>query len=1258
MKRQHRFFVGLSLVSALTLSFSPRANALPDLIGYETPPGWSYPALPRSSNDASGGSCVLQSPALPGNSSSTWFNGSMRNIGNATASGVFTALYLDDVLKTIQGAYNIPVSGFGTFVNNPSSLVLKGGRHTLLTRADVFGGVTENSEFNNEWSRQYIWSPLALSLGSPVTRTGEPGPWSTGSGPYMNCEGFSGTTTSNQYWYAFAVLGEANPSDYDVTLHTEAPSNVPQAGFGAYTAYSARGSNQLDAVIVDRNWAPSGTYYAGVSQWVGSGNKVVQFEASSPNYFSADGWYGPYTMGSGDIIDMHEILGYSNVLSIQVVPASGAANLDVSLLGAVAGGQQRLNNNVAGGWAASQPAGVIEEMGVTISPGSFYGLAVFKDGPADLSQSCSYYLVLDQRANLVSSPIPPWWSGPIVPRNAPDAPEYVATLPPFLNGNQMTTSFNFSTFNASLLPTAGPFSTQVYLDDLPTWFGPTVAPLPPQHWMVWMNTYTGVGASLVRGGLHYLRQEADAAFEEPESVEWDNNFTDWFVWTPLQLANQAPVVRPAPPIAYPAGSSAYPACDGVRSTYTASFWTAVAAMPSTMTSEYDVLVHSPSTGSKDGFGFSHQWSYDGFTGNPDFCIVNYNAAPFVQHDFSVVNQWGYNDDVYVEQADAPFEMSLSPGIFTLGTFQLEADDILNMHEFGVPAAVAGLPVYIKARNLAGGSDLELWLFDGAVPYHTKFTAMAGINANGPGGDEQLAPVVFPAAGYYALAVNKSKATDMGHGAWYELQIQVGDIPNLITAAAPPGWSAPAVPRNTTDATPTSCILPAQLSGNATTTSFNFSSRNIGTGNAAPTWSTSLFVDDEQRWQMSRTSGLAPSDFALWNNTPQGSAQSLVKGGRHHVRLEADVLAQVLETNEWDNSFTEWFVWTPLELADHVPVLRSAPPYAWPQGSGAYPSVDGVRSNGTSALYWTAVAVMPATMSSEYDMLTHNPSAGSQDGFASHLDWSYDGFPGNPDFCIVNYNLAARTPYDFSVVNPWNYSDGFYVQRADAPLVATINPGVSRLGPYPIGTNEILGIYELYVPPSALGVPVYISANNLSGGVDLELWLFGAGSPFYTKFTAMGGINAAGPGADEHMPPIVFSAPGFHALVVNKSKATDLGHAGTYEIVISTSTSTVDAPVVAPLPMEFALSSPRPNPSSGGTSVELAVPAAQGKATVVVYDLGGRRVKTLVDGEATPGRHLLKWDGRDSSGRKAAAGVYFVRLESARVREVKKVTLLR
>src|SRR5262245_39464858 len=122
----------LLFVALAALSLAPRANALPDFVASDPPPGWSFGALPRSSGDATSGSCVIQAPALPGGSANTWFNGSMHNIGDISAAA-YTGLYLDDVLRTLQGPYNVSPLAYARYVNVQSSLILKGGRHTLLS---------------------------------------------------------------------------------------------------------------------------------------------------------------------------------------------------------------------------------------------------------------------------------------------------------------------------------------------------------------------------------------------------------------------------------------------------------------------------------------------------------------------------------------------------------------------------------------------------------------------------------------------------------------------------------------------------------------------------------------------------------------------------------------------------------------------------------------------------------------------------------------------------------------------------------------------------------------------------------------------------------------------------------------------------------------------------------------------------------------------------------------------------------------------
>lgn len=77
--------------------------------------------------------------------------------------------------------------------------------------------------------------------------------------------------------------------------------------------------------------------------------------------------------------------------------------------------------------------------------------------------------------------------------------------------------------------------------------------------------------------------------------------------------------------------------------------------------------------------------------------------------------------------------------------------------------------------------------------------------------------------------------------------------------------------------------------------------------------------------------------------------------------------------------------------------------------------------------------------------------------------------------------------------------------------------------------------------------------------------------------------------------------------------------------------------------EFALGPPLPNPTTGATRLDLAVPRAC-RASLGVFDMQGRRVATLLDGPLPAGRHQATWDGT-IGGRAAPAGVYFVRLRA-------------
>lgn len=83
----------------------------------------------------------------------------------------------------------------------------------------------------------------------------------------------------------------------------------------------------------------------------------------------------------------------------------------------------------------------------------------------------------------------------------------------------------------------------------------------------------------------------------------------------------------------------------------------------------------------------------------------------------------------------------------------------------------------------------------------------------------------------------------------------------------------------------------------------------------------------------------------------------------------------------------------------------------------------------------------------------------------------------------------------------------------------------------------------------------------------------------------------------------------------------------------------------------------PNPFNPRTVLRFSLPAA-GHATLAVHDLAGRRVAVLADGWRDAGENAVAWDGRDTSGRAVASGVYVARLVTAGSTSTARLTLLR
>jgi len=83
----------------------------------------------------------------------------------------------------------------------------------------------------------------------------------------------------------------------------------------------------------------------------------------------------------------------------------------------------------------------------------------------------------------------------------------------------------------------------------------------------------------------------------------------------------------------------------------------------------------------------------------------------------------------------------------------------------------------------------------------------------------------------------------------------------------------------------------------------------------------------------------------------------------------------------------------------------------------------------------------------------------------------------------------------------------------------------------------------------------------------------------------------------------------------------------------------------------------PNPVRRATTIEYALPDAQ-NVHLAVYDVLGRRVQVLVDGEQSAGIHTVRWQGRARGGERVASGVYFVRLRTDQQTKTRKMVVVR
>jgi hypothetical protein len=241
---------------------------------------------------------------------------------------------LDD-LEVIDAAWSgepVPPTSVQWFDRGP--VAVRGGRHTLSLVADADASVDESNEGDNEWSGQYVWSPLPLVLGVPVVRE-EPPP--IGYMPFYNCDGMTFDRNPSVAWVV--GLTPLRPDDdYDVVVYEDYVGS--QDGFDDQLGWSIASLGETDFMVGHYLQTPT-TVFAGVINGGAVSHEPFAMEAMDANGRNglAEASYPAQHMAPYHMVDVYEIYveGGQRIL-FKLRQFGGTSDLELHLFPGAPGG--------------------------------------------------------------------------------------------------------------------------------------------------------------------------------------------------------------------------------------------------------------------------------------------------------------------------------------------------------------------------------------------------------------------------------------------------------------------------------------------------------------------------------------------------------------------------------------------------------------------------------------------------------------------------------------------------------------------------------------------------------------------------------------------------------------------------------------------------------------------------------------------------------------------------------------------------------
>ena len=272
-----------------------------------------------------------------------------------------------------------------------------------------------------------------------------------------------------------------------------------------------------------------------------------------------------------------------------------------------------------------------------------------------------------------------------------------------------------------------------------------------------------------------------------------------------------------------------------------------------------------------------------------------------------------------------------------------------------------------------------------------------------------------------------------------------------------------------------------------------------------------------------------------------------------------------------------------------------------------------------------------------------------------------GAPGEPDLNdrrrgIIDWNFAGRAllqPHYQRLAQIRSQFKAFSQHRLDTNGDGQVNSSdESDFVRISTGNSILYSFIRPYQDENGLTV-VNFSNNPQSGTLNLVA----AG----LKFT--GGFN---PGA-QYWVNDLYSDTSYQVLGSDLSGfSITLPGYGSVVYVISVSPQSVDIPPLPPLVSitgtkdrisDYRLFQNYPNPFNPSTNIQFELPHLS-KVNLVIFDLLGRKVKTLINKSVTPGKYQVQWDGKNESGILVSSGIYILHFHAGTFEKNRRIILLK